>query len=167
VYIGNDLSASQPQPYRNTAGLIEIFRENEVGNLTVLGDKQLPTNPPIASPGFLRHEEMLQQLTMHHIGLLPWKKHWLHKFKDPNKPYEYAHAGLLTLSTSDMTSVLNNLGDFVKPFDDYEGLLDLLTYYRNHLEELLEMKPRIRGYALQNLTWEEHGQKILEAYSEC
>jgi len=66
-----------------------------------------------------------------------------------------------------MTSVLNNLGDFVKPFDDYKGLLDLLTYYRNHLEELLEMKSRIREYALRNLTWEEHEQKILEAYSEC
>ncbi len=94
VYVGNDLSQSRPQPYRNVSGLIEIFKQNKVGKLTVIGDNKLLTNMPIISLGFLPHHQMMEELTRHHIGLLPWKKHPLHKYKDPNKPYEYAHAGL-------------------------------------------------------------------------
>jgi len=92
------------------------------------------------------------------------KKHWLHKYKDPNKPYEYAHAGLLTLSTSDMTSVLDNLKKFVKPFEDYKDLSGLLPYYSDNLEEILKTKLKIRNYALKNLIWEKNEQKILEAF---
>jgi len=109
----------------------------------------------------------MKELTKHHIGLLPWRKHWLHKYKDPNKPYEYAHAGLLTLSISDIPSVLNNLKNFVKTFEDYKELSDILTYYSNNLKEILEVKPKIRDYALKNLIWEKNEAKILEAYSKC
>lgn len=167
VYVGNDLSQPHPQPYRNVAGLTEIFTQNKVGTLTIMGDNKLPTNPPISSLGFLPHPEMMKELTRHHLGLLPWKKHWLHKYKDPNKPYEYAHAGLLTLSISDMVNVLDNLKEFVKTFEDYKGFLELLTYYSDNLEEVLKMKPKIRNYALKNLIWEKNEAKILETYSKC
>ena len=129
---------SQPQPYRNVTGLTEIFKQNKVGTLTIIGDNKSLTNPPIISLGFLPHQEMMKELTKHHIGLLPWKKHWLHKYKEPNKPYEYARAGLLTLSTSDMTSVLDNLKKFVKPFENNKDLSGLLPYYSDNLEEILK-----------------------------
>ncbi|MHA1872564.1 MAG: glycosyltransferase [Candidatus Heimdallarchaeaceae archaeon] len=167
VYIGNDLSQPYPQPYRDVTGLIKIFKQNNLGTLTVMGDNKLLTNPPVISLGFLPHQKMMKELTKHHIGLLPWRKHWLHKYKDPNKPYEYAHAGLLTLSISDIPSVLNNLKNFVKTFEDYKELIDILTYYSNNLKELLEVKPKIRDYALKNLIWEKNEAKILEAYSRC
>jgi len=167
VYIGNDLSQPYPQPYRNVAGLTKVFKQNNVGTLTVIGDNKLPTNPPVISLGFLPHQKMMEELTKHHIGLLPWKKHWLHKYKDPNKPYEYAHAGLLTLSISGIPSVLNNLKEFAKTFEDYQALLELLIYYSNNLQEVLNMKPKIRTYALKNLIWEKNEHKILEAYSKC
>ena len=165
VYLGNDLS--QSQPYRNVIGLTEIFKQNNVGTLTIIGDKKLPTNQPIISLGFLPHQKMMKELTKHHLGLIPWKKHWLHKYKDPNKPYEYAHAGLLTISTSSMTNVVINLKEFIKTIEDYKDLLELLIYYSDNLIELLEMKPKIRNYALKNLIWEKNESKILEAYSKC
>lgn len=142
-------------------------RAHKVGTLTIMGDSELSTNPPIISLGFLSHQKMMKELTRHHIGLLPWKKHWLHKYKDPNKPYEYAHAGLLTLSTSGLTSVSNNLREFVKAFKDCKNLLQLLTKYSDNLEEVLKMKTKIRDYALENLIWEKNEFKILDAYSKC
>jgi len=165
VYVGKD--CTQSQPYRNVTGLTELFTQNEIGTLTIIGDNKLATKQPIISLGFLPHQEMMKELTKHHIGLLPWKKHWLHKYKDPNKPYEYAHAGLLTLSTSDMTNVSNNLKEFVKTFEDYKELLELLTYYTGNLEEMFKMKTKIRKYALKNLIWEKNEPRILEAYSKC
>jgi len=164
VYVGSDCSALSISPYRDVSGLIEIFMRNDIGKLTVIGDNVLSTKDPIFSLGFFPHEKMMGELTRHHIGLLPWKKHWLHRYKDPNKPYEYAHAGLLTLSVSDMSCTLKNL-DFVKTFEEYEELLQLLFYYKNNIEEIFEMKPKIRQYALKNLVWEKNESKILEAYS--
>jgi len=165
VYVGKD--CTQPAPERNVAGLTRIFTENEVGMLTIIGDNKLSTKSHIISLGFLPHQEMMKELTKHHIGLLPWKKHWLHKYKHPNKPYQYAHAGLLTLSTSDMTNVVNNLKEFAKTFEDYKDLLELLTYYKDNIEEILELKTKIKRYALENLIWEKNEAKILEAYSRC
>jgi hypothetical protein len=165
VYLGKD--CSQPEPYRNVTGLTELFKQNEIGTLTVIGDNQLATNPPIISLGFLFHQEMMKEMTKHHVGLLPWKKHWVHKFSNPNKPYEYAHAGLLILSTSDIKCVLSNIKDkeIIKAFDDYGGLLELLTYYKNSVGELIGMKTKIRNYALKNLIWEKNESKILQSYS--
>lgn len=165
VYIGKD--CSKPRPYRNVTGLIEIFTKNKVGTLTIIGDNKLSTKPPVISLGFIPHQKMMEELTKHHIGLLPWKKHWLHKYKDPNKPYEYAHAGLLILSASDMTNVLDNLKQFIETFDDYKGLLKLLMYYKDNIQEVLEIKPKIRKYALKNLLWEKNESNILQAYSNC
>jgi len=165
VYLGKD--CTQPEPHRNVTGLTELFEQNEIGILTVIGDNQLAPNQPIISLGFLPHQKMMRELAKHHIGLLPWKKHPLHKYRDANKPYEYAHAGLLILSTSDMTCALNNIRDkeIIKTFDDYGDLLELLKYYKNNIEEIVRMKPKIRNYALKNLTWEKNESKILQAYS--
>ena len=66
-----------------------------------------------------------------------------------------------------MTNVSNNLKEFVKMFEDYKDLLEIVTYYSNNLEEMFGMKPKIRKYALKNLIWKKNEQKILEAYSKC
>jgi len=70
VYSGKP-DFSQPQPHRNVTGLTEIFKQNKVGTLTIIGDNKSLTNPPIISLGFLPHQEMMKELTKHHIGLLP------------------------------------------------------------------------------------------------
>jgi hypothetical protein len=86
VYLGNDLAQPHPQSYRNVTSLTEIFKQNNVGTLTIIGDNELSARQPIISLGFRSHQEMMNELTKHHIDLLPWKKHWLHKYKDPDKP---------------------------------------------------------------------------------
>jgi hypothetical protein len=165
VYVGSDCTQPKPSPERDSTGLVDLYIRNDVGNLTVIGDNRLQTQPHVNSVGFLPHQKMMNELTRHHIGLLPWKKHWLHQYKHPNKPYQYAHAGLLTFSASDMVNVVASLKEYVKTFEDYESLLKLLAEHKERVDELNQLKPKIRKYALDNLTWEKNEAKILEAYA--
>jgi hypothetical protein len=107
---------------------------------------------------------MMQSLTANHIGLLPWKKHWVHNYANPNKPYEYAHAGLLNVLISDAVPVIDTLGKYVRTFDDYDELGDILASYHDDVGEIIQMRGSIRQFALENLVWEKNEQAILESY---
>jgi len=165
VYIGSDCTQLQPSPERDSTGLVDLFIRNDLGNLTIIGDNRLQTQSHIESVGFIPHQEMMNELTRHHIGLLPWKKHWLHRYKHPNKPYQYTHAGLLTFAASDMVNVIAYLKEYVKTFEDYDDLLKLLTEYRERVDEMNNLKPKKKKFALDNLTWEKNEERILEAYA--
>jgi len=166
VYVGTDCSRPSSSPYRNVEGLLQIFHDNDVGTLTVLGDPTLCSSRNIKSLGFLPHQTMMQELTKHHIGLLPWKKHWFHKYSNPNKPYEYTHAGLLVLTVSDFPCVTRHLEENCIVFDNYQELRELLLFYADDLDEINELRVKIRKFALENLTWEKRCEsEILNAYS--
>jgi len=154
-------------PRRDVDGVLRLFGHNNVGTLTVIGDPNLPSFRNVHSLGFVPHQKMMNELTKHHVGLLPWKKHWFHKYCNPNKPYEYAHAGLLVLSVSDLPCVMHRLGEYCVTFNDLHELRELLLHYADRLDEIRELRPRIRKFALENLTWEKECEpEILKAYSK-
>jgi len=171
VYIGlADFSSSRahmPVPTRDTDGFLDFFLDNSVGTLTVIGDPKLLSSRNVNSLGVLPHQTAMKELARHHLGLLPWKKHWFHKYCNPNKPYEYAHAGLLVLAVSDLPCVMRRLGDYCVTFNDFDELKELLLYYAANLDEIRELRPKIRKFALKNLIWEKKCEpQILRAYSK-
>jgi len=171
IYVGlADFSISKkhrPAPHRDTEGVLEIFNSSKAGMITVIGDPHLLSSKNINSIGILPHERTLKELTKHHIGLLPWKKHWYHKYCNPNKPYEYAHAGLLVIAVSDLLCVKQSLRDYCVTFNDFDELKELLQYYANNLDEILILRHKIRKFALKNLVWEKECEpKIIRAYSK-
>ncbi len=167
VYLGRDCSTPTLIPYRNVEGLIDLFSKNNVGKLVVIGDSKLPSSRNVESLGFLPHRTMMERLTKYQIGLLPWKRHWLHKYNNPNKPYEYAHAGLFVLTTSDFPCVIKRLGKCAVTFDNLSKLKELLTYFSDNLDEVQELRRKTRKFALENLTWEKNCEPhIAHAYSK-
>ncbi|MGD1834166.1 MAG: hypothetical protein ACPKQO_00410, partial [Nitrososphaeraceae archaeon] len=100
-------------------------------------------------------------------GLIPWKKHWSHKYVNPNKAYEYAHAGLFVLCTSDLTEIINTLNNNCEVFEDYNDLISKLKYYYNNYDELYKKKMNLYNFAKENLTCEKYDQNILNAYKIC
>jgi len=164
VYVGSDCSQPVMAPYRDVSGLLDIFRKHPVGKLTVIGDSNLVGLRPVHSLGFLPHAEMMMELTNHHIGLLPWKKHWVHSYANPNKPYEYAHAGLLNLVISDADPVIKTLGEHVRTFDNYEELREILHEFSQNIDQISGQKHRIRNFALDYLIWEKNETRILSLY---
>jgi glycosyltransferase involved in cell wall biosynthesis len=98
------------------------------------------------------------------VGIVPFRKHWSHKYISPNKAYEYAHSGLIVLCASSLVPIKNILRDYCLIFEDYEDMISQLRYCRENMERIYKM--RVEGYqfARENLLWENYEQNIFDAY---
>ena len=163
VYAGGD-SKHKQVTNRDISGLTNLFADNDIGNLTIIGWEHAESSEKYKATGFLPREKMFSEMIRNSIGLIPWKKHWSHPFLNPNKAYEYAHAGLFVMLTSDLRSVVSTLEDNCLTFEDYDDLASKLEYFRSNTDELYERRLKIFNYARKNLFWEKHEQKIMGAY---
>ena len=165
VYAGGDSKFKQVTN-RDIAGLPNLFMSRDIGNLTIIGWEE-ESSENFKATGFLPREKMFYEMIQHSIGLVPWKKHWSHPFLNPNKAYEYAHAGLFVMLTSDLTSVIDTLKDNCLTFEDYDDLASKLEYFKTNIDELYEKRLKIFNYARKNLVWEKHDKKIIDAYKSA
>ncbi|MGI8720585.1 MAG: hypothetical protein ACR2KF_08695 [Nitrososphaeraceae archaeon] len=163
VYAGGD-SKHKQVTNRDISGLTNLFADNDIGNLTIIGWEHAESSEKYKATGFLPRDTMFSEMIQNSIGLIPWKKHWSHPFLNPNKAYEYAHAGLFVMLTSDLRSVVSTLEDNCLTFEDYDDLVSKLEYFRSNIDELYERRLKIFNYARKNLFWEKHEQKIMDAY---
>ncbi|CAN5620837.1 hypothetical protein BH18THE1_BH18THE1_11240 [soil metagenome] len=163
VYAGGD-SKHKQVTNRDISGLTNLFADNDIGNLTIIGWEHAESSEKYKATGFLPRDTMFSEMIQNSIGLIPWKKHWSHPFLNPNKAYEYAHAGLFVMLTSDLRSVVSTLEDNCLTFEDYDDLVSKLEYFRSNIDELYERRLKIFNYARKNLFWEKNEQKIMDAY---
>jgi glycosyltransferase involved in cell wall biosynthesis len=163
VYAGGD-SKHKQVTNRDISGLTNLFADNDIGNLTIIGWEHAESSEKYKATGFLPRDKMFSEMIQNSIGLIPWKKHWSHPFLNPNKAYEYAHAGLFVMLTADLRSVVSTLEDNCLTFEDYEDLASKLEYFRSNTDELYERRLKILNYARKCLFWEKHEQKIMDAY---
>lgn len=163
VYAGGD-SKHKQVTNRDISGLTNLFADNDIGNLTIIGWEHAESSEKYKATGFLPRDKMFSEMIQNSIGLIPWKKHWSHPFLNPNKAYEYAHAGLFVMLTSDLRSIVSTLEDNCLTFEDYDDLASKLEYFRSNTDELYERRLKIFNYARKNLFWEKHEQKIMDAY---
>jgi len=163
VYAGGD-SKHKQVTNRDISGLAELFMNQEIGNLTIIG-WEAESSKKFRATGFLPRKKMFYEMFQNSIGLIPWKKHWSHPFLNPNKAYEYAHAGLFVMLTSDLTSVVHTLVDNCLTFEDYDDMVLKLKYFKSNMNELYEKRLRIFNYAKNNLIWEKYEKNIIDAYN--
>ena len=165
IYAGAD-NLDDMTPHRNIHGFPELFELNDVGNLVMIGPKGHPS-PRVSYTGFLKRDEMYSEMAGASIGILPWSSHWFHKYSNPNKAYEYAHAGLFVMCTSSFASVSNTLRENCATFDDYGQLAAQLGGMKNDMDELYNKRLKIFEFARSKLTWENNEKNILAAYQAC
>lgn len=166
VYIGSDKSLDNAVAHRNMNGLIEIFEREDLGTLYTIGD--LPSSAKCKSLGFIQNRtEIYREMSKHSVGLIPFRLHWLQKYKNPNKAYEYAHCGLLVMTISGFEPVTRTLGKHCVPFDDFKDMVSKLSYFRDHKDELYTRRAKTYKFAHENLIWEKHEKEILHAYKIC
>ena len=163
VYAGGD-SKHKQVTNRDISGLTNLFADNDIGTLTIIGWERAESSEKYKATGFLPRDEMFSEMIQNSIGLIPWKKHWSHPFLNPNKAYEYAHAGLFVMLTSDLRSIVTTLEDNCLTFEDYNDLVSKLEYYKSNTDELYSRRLKIFNFAKNNLLWEKHEQKIIDAY---
>jgi hypothetical protein len=110
---------------------------------------------------------MYGEMFRHSIGLIPWKKHWSHIFTNPNKAYEYAHAGLFVMCTSSLKPISETLKANCTTFEDYNDLASQLEYFKKDLEYLYKKRSKIFEFARNNLIWENYEKNIIRSYQLC
>ncbi len=162
VYAGGD-SKHKQVTNRDISGLTNIFLDNDIGNLTIIG-WEAESSEKFKATGFLPRDKMFHEMIENSIGLIPWKKHWSHPFLNPNKAYEYAHAGLFVMVTLDLTSVIQTLDDNCLTFEDYDDLTSKLQYFKTNMDELYDKRLKIFNYARRNLVWERYENNIIDSY---
>lgn len=166
IYSGGDGNDKVMYPQRQMDGLFDLFENDKRFPLTIAGWSDSSFSN-LKFLGFLPRSEMFGEMSRHTVGLLPWKKHWAHYYTNPNKPYEYAHAGLAVACTSSILPVIESLQDCCIKFDDYADLMNKLDQLQQHPEELHNLRTRTRELARVSLTWEKHENKIIGAYKAC
>ena len=162
VYVGFD-SETEPLPHRNIVGFTNLFFLHDIGNLTMIGAKGI-SRLPVNYTGPLIRRDMYQEMSKHHIGIIPWRKHWLHKYSNPNKAFEYVHSGLFVLTVGTLDYVTTNLREHCIAFDDYDELIKHLSYIKEHIDVVNKKRIASLRYAREYLLWERYEQNIFESY---
>ena len=167
TYTGGDGWNKEKYPNRNIDGLTDLFGNgHNIGCLTVIGWSG-PSSKNVRYTGYLNRNQMYAEMIKHSIGLLPWKKHWSHAFVNPNKTYEYAHAGLFVMCTDSFKAVAETLKGNCATFNDYSSLISELEFFQNNPEVLYDKRSKLFEFARENLVWERNEKAIIEAYRCC
>jgi hypothetical protein len=166
VYAGGDGHNQEKYPNRNMDGLTDTFTNYDIGHLTIIGWEG-ESAEKVRYTGFISRQAMYSEMSKHSIGLIPWKKHWSHLFTSPNKPYEYAHAGLFVMCTSCLKPVSETLKENCFTFENYNDLISQLEYFKENLDELYNKRLKIFEFARNNLIWENYEKNIFSAYHLC
>jgi glycosyltransferase involved in cell wall biosynthesis len=165
AYMGSDGLATPPLPNRDMSGLIETFNNNEIGRLEFIGWNDMNNETPkVKFHGYHSRDNMFKILRKSSIGLVPWKKHWSHVYVNPNKTYDYVHAGLLVICVSDLRTIYASLGGNCILVEDYNELAQTLKYFSDNIEELNKLRIKSFNFAKDNLIWEKYEKNIIEAY---
>lgn len=163
IYAGGDGLNKVKYPNRNIDELPELFEKNDIGSLTITGWKGL-SSKKVTYKGYLKRADMYGEMSRHSIGLIPWKRHWSHAFVNPNKTYEYVHAGLFIMCTDSFTVITETLKHNCAIFQDYTALVSQLEYFKENPEELYRKRISSFEFAQANLFWEKNESKIFRAY---
>jgi glycosyltransferase involved in cell wall biosynthesis len=167
VYAGGDGNNIDKYPNRDIDNLDTTFLQHGIGDLVVIGWNAKSPSIKVRYMGFLPRQEMYREMFNHSIGLVPFKRHWSHVYISPNKAYEYAHAGLVVLSTSGFEPINTILREHCITFEDYEDMASKLQYFKENLDELYKRRLRVFEFARENLIWERNESSIIEAYRKC
>ena len=153
-------------PNRDMSGLIETFNNNEIGRLDILGwnDAKKETSK-IKFHGYNSRDNIFKILRKSSIGLVPWKKHWSHYYVNPNKTFEYVHAGLLVICIADLETIYSNLGGNCILVEDYNDLVQKLEYLSENIEELNKLRIKSFNFAKDSLIWEKYDKNKLYKFA--
>lgn len=137
VYVGGDFSLPSFLPHRDMSGLKDIL------------DFDIISGMP--------HSVMMERLTHYRVGLVPWKPFDYQKCMDPNKNYEYLHAGLQVVLNPILKRAMEN-DPYVHPFNSYSDI-----------REVVETLPPVSGeevmdHARRNYVWEMQEDIIKHVY---
>ncbi|HET6590152.1 MAG TPA: hypothetical protein VFG45_08320, partial [Candidatus Nitrosocosmicus sp.] len=166
VYAGTPAFRGYETPIKNIDGFIDLFKNNSIGQLNIIGWNSNDTEF-VKYHGYLDREQMFTEMSRNSLGFIPWKKHPFHPYCSPNKAYEYAHAGLVVFCTNSIQPIFEELKENVIGFDNYETMIPKIKELITAPEMVYKKQLQTFHFAHENLVWEKHENKIFEAYDKA
>ncbi|MBN2230619.1 MAG: glycosyltransferase [Candidatus Thorarchaeota archaeon] len=140
VYMGGDFSWPRFIPTRDMTGLRDILEFDVVAGLP--------------------HKEMMSKLSTYKIGLTPYKLHPFHLISNPNKNYEYLHAGLQVVLNENFTHLFEG-NPYIHQFKSYDDIRDVV----DSVPSVDGMK--IMEFAREHYIWDHYEHIVHEAYEKA
>ncbi|MBY8998563.1 MAG: hypothetical protein KGD60_12605, partial [Candidatus Thorarchaeota archaeon] len=140
VYMGNDFVQGRFSPMRDMTGLDNLLKFDIVTGLN--------------------HRDMMMALAKHKIGLLPYLPHPFQLICNPNKGYEYLHAGLQVVVNTNYQGMFHN-NPYMHFFNDYDDIVEVVEAIEDIDAEA------IMNYARENYIWDKFVNVIKEAYRQA
>jgi len=165
VYLGSDISAPLG-PYRDVRGITDVFKELGI-RLVVIGDVRLSSNGVVVSENYIPHLGLYHAMSKYHVGLLPWKKHWFHRYANPNKPYMYTHSGMVVIVTASLRNVIMALGKRARTIEDYSDLKETLLGLSQDVSPVLTEGENNKKFAGKYLLLDRYEDQVVEAYKNA
>jgi glycosyltransferase involved in cell wall biosynthesis len=166
VYAGTPAFRGYETPIKNIDGFIDLFNNNSIGQLNVIGWKSKDSEF-VRYHGYLDRAEMFTEMSHNSLGFIPWKRHPFHPYCSPNKAYEYAHAGLVVFCTNSIRPIFDELKENVIGFDNYEVMIRKIKELITSPDVVYKKQLTTFQFARKNLLWEKHENKIFEAYNKA
>ncbi len=166
VYAGTMPYTGYQTPFKNIDGLVSLFGKFDIGILNIIGWKS-EDSKNVVYHRLLERNKMLIEMSNNSVGLLPFRQHPFHKYMSPNKTYEYAHSGLLIISTDSIEPVFDELRENVVGFKNYDELVEILKYFKSNPDELLNKRIKTFDYAKKYILWEKFEHLIYESYKQA
>jgi len=165
VYLGNDISSSS-KPFRDARGIVDIFEELGI-RFVVIGDARLPSKGVVVSKNYVPHLELYEIMSTYHVGLIPWNKHWFHRYANPNKPYMYAHSGMVVVATSSLQNVIQAFKGKVRTIEGHSDLRETLLELSQDVDEVLKEGKDNKRLAGRFFIFERYEKEMMEAYKNA
>jgi hypothetical protein len=140
VYMGNDFAQSRFVPMRDMTGLDKLLKFDIVTGLT--------------------QRDMMTELAKHKIGLLPYLPHPFQVDCNPNKGYEYLHAGLQVVLNTNYKNLFPG-NPYVHLFKDYGNIVDVVKSVPDVDASEIMM------HARENYIWDKSVDVVKQAYKQA
>ncbi|KKN95789.1 hypothetical protein LCGC14_0176580, partial [marine sediment metagenome] len=163
-YIGSPVDEDVSISYRDTTKLLHLFNGDNINSkLLILGSDPSLTGRNIDSVGKVEHSECIRVLARSHIGTQGFEPHEVLAYCDPNKIYQYAHAGLLILMPQIMLD--NSLSSLKDISIGYNSLTDTANIIENNKDRILKHShQKIRQWAKEHLIMDKFQETLESVY---
>jgi len=172
IYTGlNDFPSTVP--HRNTTGLLEMWENNEIGKLIILGDRNLRSTENVKSLGFVSQKRLFEELLKAHVGLFGYLPHSYHFYGGSNKIFNYINCGLFLIYPKSLILASEISQSITKELDieygfAYENFSEVRQFLIQNSDELINFNNhKIKEYAKKHLVLDSFQDNIIDAYKEA
>ena len=172
IYTGlNDFPSTVS--HRNTTGLLEMWENDDIGKLIIVGDRNLKSTKNIKSLGFISQKKLFKELLKAHVGFIGYLPHPYHFYGGFNKIFNYINCGLFLIYpkslilANEISQLITNGIDIEYGFA-YENFSEVRQFLQQNSDELINFNnQKVKEFAKKHLVLDSFQENLINAYKEA